>query len=274
MDRKTLETIYLTFVRPKLEYANIVFHDCTKQDTELLENLQLSAARVVTGAIKGTSHAKIYNECNWPLLSERRKQNQLVQFFKMVNDESPQYLTSLVPNLVGDLGNYNLRNNHKFKNIATRTVKFQKSFLPNVINMWNNLDTDTVNCDDLNSFKSKVIKPVETNVLYTHGVRKFSIVHAQLRMECSRLNAHLNDLHVLDDPQCVCGFRCEDSRHFLLNCPLYNQHRNELRAFCVEANIEFTVNNLLFGSKKVDLALNLKLFEMVHNFIQNTGRFN
>ena len=124
MDRKTLETIYLTFVRPKLEYASIVFHDCTKQDTELLENLQLAAARVVTGAIKGTSHAKMYNECNWPLLSERRKQNQLVQFFKMVNDESPQYLTSLVPNLVGDLGNYNLRNNHKFKNIATRTVKF------------------------------------------------------------------------------------------------------------------------------------------------------
>ena len=69
MDRKTLDTIYLTFIRPKLEYASIVWHDCTKQDAELLENLQLSAARVVTGAIKGTSHAKIYSECNWLLVT-------------------------------------------------------------------------------------------------------------------------------------------------------------------------------------------------------------
>ena len=171
MDRKTLDTIYLTFIRPKLEYASIVWHDCTKQDTELLENLQLSAARVVTGAIKGTSHAKIYNECNWPLLSERRKQNQLVQFYKMTNDETPHYLTSLLPNLVGDSCNYNLRNNNKYKNIATRTVKFQKSFLPNVINLWNNLDADTVICDDLFTFKSKLIKPYESNILFTHGTR-------------------------------------------------------------------------------------------------------
>ena len=274
MDRKTLDTIYLTFVRPKLEYANIVWNDCTKQDADLLENLQLSAARIVTGARKGTSHIKIYNECNWPLLSERRKQNQLVQLYKMVNHDSPQYLTNLLPPLVGDVGNYNLRNNHRYKNIATRTVKYQKSFLPNVINLWNNLDADVVNCDDLCTFKSRIIKPDKCNVLYMHGSRTISIVHAQLRMECSILNAHLHSLHVLDDPGCACGFRCEDNKHFLINCPLYNHCRYELYVFCADSNIGFTVYNLLYGSKEKDIAINKKLFEMVQNFIQNSGRFN
>ena len=42
LDRKTLEIIYLTFVRPKLEYGSILFDDCTEQDKTRLENEQLN----------------------------------------------------------------------------------------------------------------------------------------------------------------------------------------------------------------------------------------
>ena len=56
-------------------------------DFDMPENLQLDAARIVTGTKKGTSHEKIYEECSRPLLSERKKQFQLIQFYKMINDE-------------------------------------------------------------------------------------------------------------------------------------------------------------------------------------------
>ena len=62
IDRKSLETIYESFIRSKLEYACIVWDDCSEQDHIALEKCQLRAARIVTGAKKGTSHDKLYTE--------------------------------------------------------------------------------------------------------------------------------------------------------------------------------------------------------------------
>ena len=52
LDRRTLETIYETFVRSKLEYARVIWDDCSEQDSDSIENCQLRAARIVTGAKK------------------------------------------------------------------------------------------------------------------------------------------------------------------------------------------------------------------------------
>ena len=49
LDRRTLENIYFTFVRPKLEYASIIWDDCIEGDKLKLENVQLGFARIVTG---------------------------------------------------------------------------------------------------------------------------------------------------------------------------------------------------------------------------------
>ena len=37
LDRKSLETIYLTFIRPILEYGDIVWNNCTQYEKEELE---------------------------------------------------------------------------------------------------------------------------------------------------------------------------------------------------------------------------------------------
>ena len=42
---RTLENIYFTFVRPRLEYASIIWDDCTEADKLKLENVQLGFAR-------------------------------------------------------------------------------------------------------------------------------------------------------------------------------------------------------------------------------------
>ena len=58
VDRKTLETLYIGFIRPILEYGGIVWDNCSLHESELLEGVQLEAARISTGLRKGTSHAK------------------------------------------------------------------------------------------------------------------------------------------------------------------------------------------------------------------------
>ena len=84
IDRKTLTDTYCAFVRPKLEYACIVWDDCSNTDETRLEDMQLRFARAVTGAKRRTSHQNIYNEICWLLLSERRKNCTLKFMYKVV----------------------------------------------------------------------------------------------------------------------------------------------------------------------------------------------
>jgi hypothetical protein len=74
LDRKSLEKLYIGFIRPKLEYGGIVWDNCSLHESELLESVQLEAACIITGLRKGTSHAKLYTELEWVPLKERRRQ--------------------------------------------------------------------------------------------------------------------------------------------------------------------------------------------------------
>ena len=60
LDRKALECIYTSFIRPLLEYGEITFDNCTQILKDDLESIQLEAARIVTGATKLVSHDKLY----------------------------------------------------------------------------------------------------------------------------------------------------------------------------------------------------------------------
>jgi hypothetical protein len=52
LDRRTLEKIYLTFIRPLLEYGDVVWDCKTDYLTNKLESVQAEAARVVTGGTR------------------------------------------------------------------------------------------------------------------------------------------------------------------------------------------------------------------------------
>ena len=81
--------------------------------------------------------------------------------------------------------------------------KYRKSFIPSTIEMWNELDIDTRNTEDINVFKPKIM-PNRRNVLYCYGQRSINIIHAQIRMSSSNLKSHLKSLHVIDDAICMC----------------------------------------------------------------------
>ena len=49
LDRKTLEKIYFTFVRPLLEYADVIWDNMSMSLNKKIENVQLEASRIVTG---------------------------------------------------------------------------------------------------------------------------------------------------------------------------------------------------------------------------------
>ena len=59
--RITLATIYKTFVRPHLDYGNILYDQAFNNlFQDRLESIQYNVALAITGAIRATSRKKLY----------------------------------------------------------------------------------------------------------------------------------------------------------------------------------------------------------------------
>ncbi len=102
IDRHSLEKIYLSFIRPLLEYSSIVWDNCTAGDKQRLENIQIEAARIVTGATKLCKLENLYRDTGWDSLQTRRDQQKLIMLYKMIHGLVPSYLTNILPARVGD----------------------------------------------------------------------------------------------------------------------------------------------------------------------------
>ena len=95
-----LEIIYISVIRPRLEYADVVWNNCTRYQVNALEKLQLEAARIVTGATKLVSLEVLYNETGWESLETRRSKHKMCLFYKMNKSKSRNYPSSLVHNML------------------------------------------------------------------------------------------------------------------------------------------------------------------------------
>ena len=62
LSKQALSNIYLTFIRPVLEYACEVWDGCYERDIEKLEKIQLEAARIATGSTTFASKDSLYFE--------------------------------------------------------------------------------------------------------------------------------------------------------------------------------------------------------------------
>ena len=115
----------------------MVWDNCTKYEEDELEKIQLEAARIVTGTKKLVSIDNLYSETGWETLKSRRKQHKLILFYKMVDNLTPIYLSSLLPPQVGNISRYNLRNQDKYQTINYKSQLYFNSFLPSSVRDWN-----------------------------------------------------------------------------------------------------------------------------------------
>ena len=68
LDRDSLNKIHISFVRPTLEYAYIVWDNCTQYEVNAIEKLQIEAARIVTGTTRLVSLDMLSKETGWESL--------------------------------------------------------------------------------------------------------------------------------------------------------------------------------------------------------------
>lgn len=94
--RESLIKIYFAFIRPVLEYGDEVWDNFTDEQSNLLESIQIEAARIITGLRRNSSKQYLYQELGWETLKKRRSNHKLILLFKILNNYTPEYLSNIV----------------------------------------------------------------------------------------------------------------------------------------------------------------------------------
>ena len=295
LPRKTLEQLYKSYVRPYLDYGDVIDHaphsQCELSHTpfltrnmEKLQQIQYSAALASTGAWRGTSREKLYDELGWESLNLRRWSRRLILFYKILNNITPDYTRCPIPQL--KVVPYSFRKD-VVGQIRTRTSKLKPSFYPHCFSEWNKLDPSITSSSSLSNFKIKLLKlirPLPKPVYSIYDPIGLAIL-TQLRVGLSKLNSHKlrHNFRETINPLCPSNDGIEDAEHYLLLCRSYAGFRYDLIA-SVAATLQLyslsspssnqeLVKVILYGDERLPIDLNRKLLEATLKFIHAAERF-
>ena len=285
---KSRDQIYKMYVRPHLDYCDIIYHIpviSNNFDSSLtlnyqmnaLERTQYQAALAVSGTWKGTNKDKIYEELGWETLDQRRFFRRLTQFYKIMNNLTPNYLKTPIPPLQEHLFGHRVSN--VIKPISCRTEKYKNSFFPDSIISWNGIGPDIRGAKSLSVFKTnilKIIRPKKRSMFSIHHPIGIKWIF-QLRVGLSPLKSHKKRHNFQDTPdnKCVCT-NAETTPHFLLECPIFTLYRNNLfetlNPILLPKNLHNLNNSemvklLLYGHEKLLFLENQIVLKATINFI-------
>ena len=98
MFQNSLLTICKSFVQLHLDYGDILYDQPNnKSSCQKIETIQYNAILAITGAIKGTSQVKVYNELGLDSLAFRRWLRKLCLSYETKKTGLPEYLFNMIP---------------------------------------------------------------------------------------------------------------------------------------------------------------------------------
>ena len=286
MARDVLDQIYKLYVRPHLDYGNIIYHKYDpefKLDfTKRFESTQYSAALTVSEAWRGTNTDKLYEELGWEILYYRRWYRRLCHFYKLQNDLRPLYLYNEIRQ--ERTFSYNLRRPNVFESSAKSTDRFNHTYFQNCVREWNQLNQSIRNCPTISGFKQQLVRLVRPTKKSTFGAHDIEGVRllTRSRVQFSDLREHrFRHRFHCSSPMCLCQTGIEDNEHFLLHCPRYTIYRKDLIdrvSNIVERDLDSLTsidlcNLLLYGNSELPLDMNHSIIESTITFIKSTKRF-
>ena len=284
LSRKTLLNIYKAYIRPHLDYGDIIYDKPNVQNfINRVESVQYNAALAITGAIRGTSKERIYNELGVESLEKRRWYRRMCLFWKIINGLTPSYLRDSLPQIQFSR---NPTRQNQFSIVSKNTDYFSKSFFPYCTDQWNLLDPAIKNIQSISLFKKALLKFIRPSAAQVFDVVDYSGLKllTRLRLNLSHLNEHKFRHNFRDtiNPLCSCSLECETTSHFLLHCPFHINQRKALfdNVLAIDesiSNLSDTnlVNLLLYGDSTLyNNQENTRIINSTICFIKKSERFD
>ena len=134
--------------------------------SDKIETVQYNTALAITGAIRGISKEKLYQELGLESLKDRRWLRRMSLLYKTILTKLPPYLHELIFTAIQNSQRYP----GCFQTSHCRITLFQNSFLPFIITKWNEFDSVINNIDSHAMFRKKLftfIRPLEND---TYGI--------------------------------------------------------------------------------------------------------
>ena len=231
LPRSALLTIYKSFIRPHLDYGDILYDKPNNENFQnKIEQVQYRACLAITNAIRGTSRKKLYDELGLHSLIERRWRSKLIFFYKIMKGLLPEYLFSYLDFSTQEKYSLRLSTTSMIRPFPSKKKFFKNTFFPYCISEWNKLTVEIKNAKLINIFKKLILIKKKENSIFSIcdplGVKLLT----RLRLNFSHLNEH-KFRHGFNDtlnPLCACGNDIETTQHFLLRCHQYSSQRKEL----------------------------------------------
>ena len=120
-----------------------------------MESIQYNAALAITGAIRGTSKEKLYQELGLKSLCKRQWYRKLYYFFKIFKGQYQEYLLKILPSFSKTC---NTRTNDKIPLLIGKHNFFINSFFPSIVIEWNKLDLKIRNSKTFSALKKSILK--------------------------------------------------------------------------------------------------------------------
>ena len=295
VSHRVLENIYKLYVRPNLDYADVIYHKAAQkvsifnnEITDLLmssvESIQIEAGRIVSGAWKGTNTDKLYKNLGWESLQDRRTMRKLCIIYETLDTRFPNYLHDSL-----ELQKYH-QNSRFYNQMLLKPIHcsnpYKHSFFPATITDWNKLDREVKESNSKTIFKKRILNIIRPKKASYFGMRCNDRVRylTMLRVELSPLRDHKFRHGFLDtsNNKClVCGAK-EDTRHYLTSCISFNLSRATLMQNVSEV-VNFDMSNLLdkevvhtflFGRVDLNDQKKLLILNFVVDFIVKTKRLD
>ena len=145
--------IYITYVRPTLEYASPVWHgDLSKQQSLALERVQASVARRILKAPWTTPKNVLFEQLQWPSLSWRRSISTTCLLHQLLQNPTDPLKDCLFP-FSSTVSSYNFRKPRQLILPTTRTSRYLNTFFYHSALLWNSLPSSIQSITKPNHFR-------------------------------------------------------------------------------------------------------------------------
>lgn len=144
---------YLTFVRPKLEYASAIWNPSQSYLAANLEAIQNRAARFITSNYsRNSSVTSMKRDLDLPSLASRRIISRLCLLHTFYYHPRSRHELLTTPLRRSS----RLSHSQSLARISTRTLAMSTSFFPHAIVLWNSLPDNIAECTDRKQFRNKL----------------------------------------------------------------------------------------------------------------------